>query len=145
MPFVVAPTMVREDRFTILITAGTLGARAGAPNIANTDTGEFTTAAAAANQVALPLDFGPGRGRWRARDLQFLEIEGPEDTGNAATAGGLHLVADADVAGGVNPRIVNNDLVLTVHNRGAGVAGPIRMRLRYRRLGRPAAGLAERS
>ncbi len=134
-------TVTRIDRFTVKLSVGTLGARVGAPAIAVPDTGEVTTAVPAAFQNGLPSDFGPGRGNWRAEDVDHLEIE-QHDQGNAATAGGMYVASGS-------PRVVlvgqAGDLVVTHHNRGAGVAGPVLCYLKYRRKTRPVSSTGERS
>lgn len=83
------------------------------PNLANPDTGEFTTGVPATDQVGLPELFGKGRGKWTSRDAELLISE-------------FTLLVDPSsppgfgVPGQVlpSPKAVNGDLIITFYNLG---------------------------
>lgn len=103
------------------ITGLTLAARVGAPDPAAADTGQFTTGTPGVNQTQAPAQFGKGAGNWVAGDENTVEVvvNTPEDD---ITAGSIAYASDISVVGG--------DLVITVHNRGAGATGSLDIRLR---------------
>lgn len=103
------------------ITGLTLAARAGAPDPAAADTGQFTTGTPGANQTQAPAQFGRGAGNWTAGDENTVEviINAPEDD---ITAGSIAYASEIAVVGG--------ELVVTIHNRGAGATGALDIRLR---------------
>ena len=47
---------------------------AGLPSQANADTGALVSAIPIADQHGLPVNFGPGRGKWTERDLNRLRV-----------------------------------------------------------------------
>lgn len=106
---------------SVSVTGLTLLARAGAPDPAAGDTGVLVTGTAAANQNALPAGFGPGAGNWTASDIATLmvELDDSDSTANA-TASHVHVVSRA---------LSSGNLVLTLHNRGAGAVGATGLRI----------------
>ena len=99
----------------VKIKGGTLAARIGAPDITAADTGQMTTAAVAANQNAIPVDFGRGRGNWVAGDDDNISIV-INDPSSAATGSDVHWASTAITAG---------NLVITVHNKGTVISGAL--------------------
>lgn len=128
MAFGGVPVQTLVDDYTLLDTGRTLALRIGAPAINAADTGEFTTAAAAAFQVTLNQNWGPGRGNWLAGDENRVDIE-VFDANDVAQGGAgqtslIHLVVGS-------PRIVAGNFVCTFHNHGAQNSGALRFRFRY--------------
>lgn len=103
------------------ITGLTLAARVGAPDITAADTGQFTTGTPVANQNQAPAQLGPGAGAWVAGQDGLVEIavNAPADN---ITAGSIAYV--------VSTAITAANLVITVHNRGAGATGALDIRIR---------------
>jgi hypothetical protein len=112
----------------------TLTARADATSDGTAgDTGVLVTAAPAANQHGIPINFGPGRGRWTTDDVShrlwvvYYEINTPAGDVPANVQG-------TDTAGGIFPQVdvlqpnffvtgpdgVHGDLRLTFKNRQLG-------------------------
>lgn len=98
----------------VSVTGLTLAARIGAPDPTAADTGVLVTGTAAANQNALPATFGPTAGTWTQADVDnlWVEIDDSDDTADA-TASQLNVASRS---------LSSGNLVLTIHNRGAGVA-----------------------
>lgn len=103
------------------ITGLTLAARAGAPDPAAADTGQFTTGTPAANQTQAPAQFGRGAGNWTADDANLVEVLANAPADNI-TAGSIVYPSSVSV--------VDGNLVITIHNRGAGASGALDIRLR---------------
>jgi hypothetical protein len=119
-------TQTSVDQATVVDLGRTLGARNGAFNIANADSGQFTTAAIAANQTALPVTWGPGRGNWVALDANLVDIE-VQDL-NAGAQGGAGETSLVYLSGLV---VTAGDLVVSIHNHGAQATTGIRLRFVY--------------
>lgn len=121
------------QRNRLLYNTSTLAARAGAPAPAAADTGELTTAAPAANQHGLPLNFGKGRGNWLESDLAFFrDVRSPR--ADAALVGGanagpdIHLSAKGFTPG---PDGVHGDWLFQFHNRGAAASGVMEIGIEF--------------
>jgi hypothetical protein len=89
----------------------TLAANVGAFAVAAADSGRLVSAAAGANETALPATFGPGRGNWTAADLQRLTVIPPTATGVTAI---VKNIAKTLLAGG--------NIQIDFHSEGAGAA-----------------------
>lgn len=82
----------------------------GNENPANADTGVLVTAAPAANQNGLPVNFGPGRGRWAGpTGQQRIRCEASETLNVVAVAAGAGSVVARSGAG-------PTDALVTVRN-----------------------------
>jgi len=107
-------TPTRVD--TLIITATTdqtppLGiCTTGLPTIADADTGGLTTAAPGANQHGLPVNFGPGRGRWGVDPTGFNRLR-------ASVSSVLNVGVVADSAGSVQTVCVLSGANCTVEAR----------------------------
>lgn len=114
-----APNVIFGPEFGLknafALSDATLDARVGAPDPANADTGQLTTGEPDVNQLGIPVTWGRGRDNWRELDLALLHPF-------------LTAMADAPLVGGANAgpdiylvsgAIVNGNLILTFHNRGA--------------------------
>ena len=137
----------RSGKSVIAYVGAGLGARAGVFNTngaaAAADSGALTSAAPLATQHGLPLNFGPGRGRWTPTDLMRLRVE-IYDPMDAAAATNIHVALmrvtnDPTQTGPANTWTVDyepglligqagvppaaGDLVVGIHNRGAGASG----------------------
>jgi hypothetical protein len=99
-------------RLTAVAGVDLLAALVGAPDITKGDTGQFSSAAAAANQHGLPSNFGEGRGNWLAEHIVGLMF-------NLMHAGVTAIAAVADVHDWEVKAmaIAAGDLTITVHNR----------------------------
>ncbi len=123
MAFGAAPTAnipgatgARLGSATVTIATALL-ARAGAPDITATDTGQLTTGTPGANQHQLPPTFGRGVGNWTAGDENDVIVN--FETTDDITAGSTVYMS--------TKAVVSSNLVVTIHNRGAGVTGTIRI------------------
>lgn len=110
----------------IRATGATLAILVGAFNIANADSGRFTTGTPAANETQLDATFGRGAGAWVAGDENRV-IVAIED-GNAAAQGAagqtsLVYVSSITITGG--------DLVINVHNHGAQASGSLTLKILF--------------
>ena len=101
------------------------------PVIANADSGELTTAAAGANQNAIPntIAFGKGRGNWAAGD-EFRVVVTVEDEDAVQQNAGTGATSLPHVVTG-SPRVAAGDLLITFHNRGNAATGALQIGLQY--------------
>ncbi len=106
-------------------TDATLAARAGAPNITATDTGQLTTGTPVANQDQLPVNLGPGAGNWVADHLNKAKVT--VSAVDNITAGSIVYMSAKAITG--------SNLVVTIHNRGAGATGALEIYVEF--LGNP--------
>lgn len=122
-----AATLV--DDYSVLWDDATLALFvANPPAIANADTGELVTAAAAANQDALPAAWGPGRGNWVAADANRVRvIIHDTDAITQGAAGQASLVHLVDAF----PVVATGNLSIRFHNRGLLNSGILRIWLLY--------------
>ena len=98
------------------ISGLSIAAFVGAPDPtgAAADSGVFVSGVPAVNQNALPANFGPGAGHWDAAWLQALEAQ-------VVNPDPASLVLGSSVELAIKT-LVGSDIVLTFHNRGAGVS-----------------------
>jgi len=110
----------------VAFTGLTLAARVGAPDItgAAADSGVFTTAAAGANQNQIPTNFGRTQGNWSALDLQAIQVLIVDPDGAAAAAGSFVHEVSVTLSGA--------DILVLLHNKGAGPSGSLTVQLSYR-------------
>ena len=109
----------------------------------NADSGALVSAVPLATQHGLPLNFGPGQGRWTPTDLMRLRVE-IYDPMDAAAFSNIHVALmrvtnDPNQTGPVDSFTVDyepglgtsvnatpppvGDVVIGIHNRGAGDSG----------------------
>lgn len=121
------PTVFEE-----LLTEGiegtlSLGARAGAPDPANADTGELHTDVPGANAHGLPSNFGAGRNHWRQLDMARLVIL--VDTLDDFVGGSEYPLARLSSVQHVTSGNVPGDVEIQIHNVSAEDANNIRINL----------------
>jgi hypothetical protein len=111
-----------RGRNILEITGLTLGAPAGAFNIANADSGRLTTdQTPPANETAVGATFGPGEGAWTQDDVDAVTVVihnavvaanvRVELNGKNLTAGNLEVDIHAPDAGGSAPGAVTLRLI----------------------------------
>lgn len=92
------------------------------------DTGVLVSAAPAANQHGLPINFGPGRDGWLTGDLEKLasSLRAVLPAAFAAGAGAASII---EVVGGLGPN--GRDIRIVVKNQAAANLTTLQIRLRY--------------
>lgn len=100
------------NEFVLTVDAELLLARIAGFNLANADSGRFTSAEPAANEHGLPANFGPGRGNWLEGDAEriLVDLRFPHDQAQGG-AGETPLID-------VTVTVANGDVQIDVHNHG---------------------------
>lgn len=89
------------------------------------DTGVLTTAAAAANQHAIPANFGPGRGNWTNADMNRLDVDVEVAHDAYSPAGDGSLIRDTRA-------LIAGNVVLTFKNMSVDSLDAVNVYLHYR-------------
>jgi hypothetical protein len=106
------------------ISGGALAAYVAGPSDGTAaDVGRLMSAVPAGGAQGLPVNFGPGRGKWADGDLYRLSVEILSQSHFPLTAGGGFVVVSSAVAAG--------DLVITFRNFSSVPLSACTVRLRY--------------
>lgn len=124
------------SRNRVIYSTATLAGHilAGGFSLVKADAGVLVSAVPVANEHGLPINFGPGRGRWIAKDLSYLNVEINNSDDSTAADAAPKLCSDVENGGPAftggfefvaGPDLIHGDIRINFRNRGPNSTGNV--------------------